>query len=155
MGQRKDKASRLIAAALLGSDLSSKELFEISDRLMFDSRWTERLALYVREIAEITDMSRLGLGTSIGLGHRDKPEEFADELVELFSRKRLPKIQVLGILEMLSGSKTWKSDSKRTVRENSEALIRTLRNPKEASDLVKQVGRYLGYSGDPYLRDLR
>lgn len=155
MGRRQEKAYRLIAAALLASDLTGKELFEISDRLMFDPRWTERLALYLREIVEISEMSRLGLGKSISIGQRDMPEEFADELAELFSRKRLPKKHVLAILRDLSGSKVWNPDPKRTVRENSKELILTLDNSKKASDFVNLVANFLGYSRDPYLRDFR
>lgn len=154
MRRQPARALRIIAGALLSSDLDSKELLEISERLRYDRRWTERLSSLIQDLAHTS--GRAGLD-SRGPGLTSEPQsaqDFADELTRMFSRKRLRKLKALHILRRLSDSKSWKADPSRTLRENAEDLIRTLPGPKQARVLVARVAEYLGYAQDPYLRGL-
>lgn len=154
MARKRDKTYRLIVGALLGSNLTDKELLQISERLIFDSRWSEQLGLYVREIVDVLEFSRPKFEEGFGLDQADSPEFFAYEIVELFSKKRLPKKEALAILSEVSGSKEWKPNHNLTVRQNSVALLLTLRSSTVALDLIKKIRYRLGYGGDPYLREL-
>ncbi len=154
MARKRDKTYRLIVGALLGSNLTNKELLQTSERLIFDSRWSEQLGLYLREIVDISEFSKLKFEEGFGLDQADSPEFFAYEIVELFSRKRLPKKEVLAILSEVSASNEWKPNPNLTVRENSMALLQILGSRTEALNLTKKIRYRLGYGGDSYLREL-
>lgn len=154
MRERKDRVFRLIAGALLGSDLTRKELTEISERLLFDLKWTEKMATYLREIAQVSESLPRGRTKDVGYRMHERPEVFANELAELFSRKRVRKDEALEILRKISKSENWMPNSEQTVRENCHSLIQGLSNPNNAISLVDRVASALGIESDPYLRGL-
>lgn len=155
MGQRHDKALRLIAGALVGSDLTERELVSISERLMFDPSWTRRLAMFLKEVARASDAFRRDSIMKLGFSESEmSDEDIADELTELFSRKRLTKAQAFRVLKKASKSKEWEPHPGRTLRENCISIVQLQPNPEEARSLVNRVAELLGYASDPYLREL-
>ena len=154
MRGKQERALRVIAGALLGSELDPRDLLEISERLTFDRKWTERLSSLIRELAHASERTGLGRYLEVPAPEHETAADFAEELTRLFSRKRLRKLEALKILRKVSGSQSWKLDPRRTLRENVTELIATLSGPKEASTLVVRVAQFLGYPGDSYLREL-
>ena len=153
MRGNKERALRLIAGALFGSDLTPKDLMEISECLFSDRKWTERLSYVVRELARTLDVSRSNPYPEI-LHPEQTSEESVGELVRMFSQKRLSKAKALSLLEELSDSNSWKPDARRTLRENARALVLSLSGAEETSALIARIADFLQYGGDPYLRRL-
>ena len=154
MSEARIRTQRLIVGALLGSNLSQKELIYISERLLYDKKWREQLAIYLRNIAEITYMSRTKADMYHEGADRDLAEEYAAEIVEMFSSKRVPKLDSLKTLKNFSRSKSWIPSPNRTVRENATELLRSLKTENEVKALLNDLADYLGYEGDPYIRGL-
>ena len=154
MRSKPERALRIIGGALLGSDLNAHELLELSERILFDRAWRERLSRLLRDLAHVSRARYGGEYVEYEDVAPQEPEEFAAEITRLFSRKRLRKQDALAILRKASNTKSWKPQPRRTVRENATKLVRTLGGPEEARVLVADVAEILGYGRDPYLRGL-
>lgn len=154
MRQQQHRVLRLLAGALLGSDLTPKELMEISERLLFDPKWTERLAVYLRGIAEVSGSFSSKNREDFGYVRHDGLGDYANELVELFSRKQTRKNDALIVLKKASRSKKWKPQPSRTLRENCFELMRTFSREDDAVLLINRVADMLRIESDPYLRGL-
>ena len=154
MGRGDDKALRLIAGALIGSDLTERELITLSERLMFDDRWTRKLAMLIKDLSHLPDVDQLDSGMKLGLREVQGSDiELVDELMELFSRKRAPKSHALNILAKANKSKVWEPQPQRSFNENCTNFIK-LQPKSEARAVINRVAHLLGYPNDPYLREL-
>ena len=152
MRGKQARVSRVIAAALLGSDLSPRELVEVSERLLFDRAWIQHLSEMIREVAQLSGAANQRLW--IGVESPQSALEWAVQVVDLLSRKRLRKVEALSLLEQTKGSSSWKPKRNRTLRQNAEDLLRLVDDEEEARAIVGRIAELLGYPSDPYLREL-
>lgn len=146
----REKIYRTIGGSLLGSNLTRKELMELSERLIFDPRWSAELGEYLRELFFVSygNKKRDVRGRN---QYSDNLEVAEVEIVELFKRRRARKSDALRVLTKASRTKNWRPIHKLTVRQNVVNLLRSLESVDDISGLVYDVRKLLGYSGDPYL----
>ena len=151
---RHQKIHRLIAGALLGSELSSRELMELSERLRFDRTWTDQLANFMEELAHITSLRPI---RRYGESPRDEYDERSspvDEIVDIFRSKRLRKTDALEILVAFAGGQNWMPNPGETLRQNVHQLLKSLPRAKEKTELINNIVGALSTHRDPYLRKL-
>jgi len=154
MKSTREKALRIVSGALLGSDLTARDIMEISELVIHDRLWAERLSRHIREVVQASERSFRPRQRELGASEGEDAEDFAAELTRLFSQKRMSKANALSVLRAAGSSKSWTPEPRKTLRENAETLVRTLPGPKEALLVVRRVSEMLGYGGDPYLRGL-
>lgn len=149
---KQDAIFRCIAAGLLNSDLSHKELLDFADRLCFDRRFQEELSFFVRELAQITSQrGRKPVSSDDRDAYRGN-ERFVQTIMNALNRKRMRKLDALNLLENISSEHTlgWLPNSDRTLRANVESLILST-SPHESRTLVERVSKVLETQNDPYL----
>ena len=152
MREKQARVSRVIAAALLGSNLSPRQLVDISERLLFDHAWVQHLSEMIREMAHLFDAA--DQRPRIGVESPQSTVEWADQIVELCSRKRLRKVDALNVLDRSKGSSRWEPKRERTLRQNAEDLLRLAGDDENARAILARVAESLGYQSDPYLREM-
>lgn len=152
---KRDKIIRLMAGALLSSDLSYQQLLEVSDRLKVDREWLEEISVVIRELAEV---ARRG-----GRRSFSRPEDASasghesdvGQIIDMVNRKRMRRSAALEILAELSEShgKPWTPNTEWTLRRNVDDLLRRL-SPRDSRIMMKQLSEVLGIPSDAYLREL-
>ncbi len=154
MTQIDDRALRVIVGALLGSELKRADLHRIADRFARDSRWAGMLAEALHEAAELSRLrTRPGRQKALFPG-QPMSDELAEETHQLLSRKRLPKLEALSILEHAARGSKWRARPDETLRENVILFFDALRDPHEALEATHRVREMLGLGGDEYFRTI-
>ena len=152
---KQDKVTRLIAGALLSSDLSYPQLLELSDRLRFDRQWLEQLSATVGELAEVARRGgRRSVSRQVTPAASGR-ETYVEQIVDMFNRKRMRRSRALDLLAEISATQgnQWMPNGDWTLRQNVDSLIAGL-SAQESRTVMKQVSEILGISSDAYLREL-
>jgi len=145
-----NRIERILAAAVLGSDLSPHEIRDFCDRLRFEPGLAERLVKLLGNVAMTLD--DLSLSKPAYRSESEDPRiGMIDEILGMLKRSKVSRERALKILSRESGG--WRADPKLTLRRNVRDLVEILPS-SEAHQFQGRVARALGLPEDPYLRGL-
>lgn len=149
----RERAKRIIVSSLLRSDLTMSEIREIGKAFVNQFDFSQDLGSVIKDV-----VMTLGTSTSLRYTKHHKPDyernnEPFERAILLINKKRLPKRQVVPILNALSPDmEDYLRKAKLTMREMVTAFFKTA-SKSQIAEFMDWLEKGLSYSDD-YLKGI-
>lgn len=151
---RYERISRILIGSVLSSNFSTKEIQGIAKKLITDPYLAQRIGNDLLDILHLLKYSDSHLANKLNVDNEYNISYYVEDIIQIFSNKRISKNKALKLLSGLSKNNKWKPNPNDTLRNNVYDALNVFNSEKKMLEFYEYLINSLSVRKDPYLREL-